>query len=74
MPELLSRLQNALSDRYRLDSEIGAGGMATVCLAQIDVSPDGSRLVMVRPLTGVAETELVLVQNWFEELRARVGK
>src|SRR6186997_1201536 len=34
MPELLGRLQSALSDRYRLDREIGAGGMATVYLAQ----------------------------------------
>jgi eukaryotic-like serine/threonine-protein kinase len=34
MPELLSRLQSALADRYRLDREIGAGGMATVYLAQ----------------------------------------
>jgi len=39
-----------------------------------DVSPDGRRFLLVRPLTGVAETELVLVQNWFEELKARVGK
>ncbi|HEY8256404.1 MAG TPA: protein kinase [Gemmatimonadales bacterium] len=34
MPELLSRLQSALSDRYRLDREVGAGGMATVYVAQ----------------------------------------
>src|SRR5512144_2804198 len=34
MPELLGRLQSALSDRYRLEREIGAGGMATVYLAQ----------------------------------------
>ena len=33
MPELLTRLQSALSDRYRLEREIGAGGMATVYLA-----------------------------------------
>jgi serine/threonine-protein kinase len=33
MPELLARLQTALADRYRLDHEIGAGGMATVFLA-----------------------------------------
>src|SRR5512146_3531841 len=32
-PQLLTRLQSALADRYRLDSEIGAGGMATVYLA-----------------------------------------
>ena len=34
MPELLSRLQVALADRYRIEREIGAGGMATVYLAQ----------------------------------------
>jgi serine/threonine-protein kinase len=39
-----------------------------------DVSPDGQRFVMVRPATGAGESELVVVQNWFEELRARVGK
>ena len=39
MPELLGRLQSALADRYRLDREIGAGGMATVYLAQ-DVRHD----------------------------------
>ena len=33
MPELLGRLQSALAERYRLDREIGAGGMATVYLA-----------------------------------------
>jgi eukaryotic-like serine/threonine-protein kinase len=34
MPELLTRLQSALADRYRLEREVGAGGMATVYLAQ----------------------------------------
>ena len=34
MPELLERLQRALSDRYRIERELGAGGMATVYLAQ----------------------------------------
>jgi hypothetical protein len=34
VPELLGRLQSALADRYRLDREAGAGGMATVYLAQ----------------------------------------
>jgi hypothetical protein len=29
---------------------------------------------MVRPLVGPSETELVLVQNWFEELKARARK
>jgi serine/threonine-protein kinase len=34
MPDLVSRLQTVLQDRYRLEREIGAGGMATVFLAQ----------------------------------------
>jgi serine/threonine-protein kinase len=39
-----------------------------------DVAPDGQRFVMVRGVAAAAETELVLVQNWFEELRARARK
>src|SRR5688572_4786444 len=34
MPELLDRLRTAFSARYQLETEIGAGGMATVYLAQ----------------------------------------
>ncbi len=33
MPELLDRLKTALADRYAIQEEIGAGGMATVYLA-----------------------------------------
>jgi hypothetical protein len=33
MPELLSRLQTALVSRYRIEGEVGEGGMATVYLA-----------------------------------------
>jgi TolB-like protein/tRNA A-37 threonylcarbamoyl transferase component Bud32 len=33
MPERQSRLQVALADRYRIERELGAGGMATVYLA-----------------------------------------
>jgi Tol biopolymer transport system component len=36
-----------------------------------DVSPDGKRFLMVRPVAGLGETELVVVQNWFEELKQR---
>ncbi len=34
MPELLDRLRSALADRYRIERELGQGGMATVYLAE----------------------------------------
>ncbi len=34
MPEITSRLSTALADRYRIEREIGSGGMATVYLAK----------------------------------------
>src|SRR6476661_5156886 len=34
MTDVLVRLTTALADRYRLERELGAGGMATVYLAQ----------------------------------------
>jgi len=34
MPDLLDRLTAALADRYRVDRELGHGGMATVYLAE----------------------------------------
>ena len=37
---VLERLSAALSDRYRIDRELGAGGMATVYPAH-DVRHDG---------------------------------
>jgi serine/threonine-protein kinase len=38
-----------------------------------DVSPDDKRFVFVRAATGGAGTEMIVVQNWFQELNARVG-
>jgi tRNA A-37 threonylcarbamoyl transferase component Bud32 len=34
LPDVFVRVQAALADRYRLEEEVGAGGMATVYLAQ----------------------------------------
>jgi hypothetical protein len=34
VPNLLDRLKTALSDRYAIEDELGAGGMATVYLAE----------------------------------------
>ncbi|MGH7511859.1 MAG: hypothetical protein ACREOQ_02935 [Gemmatimonadales bacterium] len=33
MPDLRERLETGLADRYRLERELGRGGMATVFLA-----------------------------------------
>src|SRR5512146_2052234 len=63
MPELLSRLQVALADRYRIESEIGAGGMATVYLAQ-DLRHDRKvALKLLRPeLAAVIGAERFLAE------------
>ncbi len=39
MTEQLDRLKTALADRYTIESELGAGGMATVYLAH-DIKHD----------------------------------
>ena len=47
MSDSLQRLTAALSDRYRIERELGSGGMATVYLAQ-DIKHD--RRVAVKVL------------------------
>ena len=38
-----------------------------------DVSPDGQRLLMLKPAeTAAAATQIVVVENWFEELKRLV--
>ena len=39
------------------------------------ITPDGERFIMIKPLAeggGEPTGEIILVQNWFEELKARV--
>jgi eukaryotic-like serine/threonine-protein kinase len=63
MPELQNRLQVALADRYRIEREIGAGGMATVYLAH-DLRHDRSvALKLLRPeLSAVIGAERFLAE------------
>ena len=37
-----------------------------------DISPDGERFLMIKESAGGDSTELILVQNWFEELKRLV--
>ena len=63
MPDVLGRLQTALAARYRLEREVGAGGMATVYLAQ-DLRHDRAVAVKVlRPeLAAVIGAERFLAE------------
>ena len=46
----------------------------TILMPYYDVSPDGERFLMLKPVeqAAVALTQIIVVQNWFEELKRRV--
>ena len=65
MPELLDRLKTALADRYAIEREIGAGGMATVYLAR-DLKHDRQVAIKVmKPELAAA----VGAQRFLQEIR-----
>lgn len=71
----IERLNAALQGRYRIHRELGAGGISTVCLGILDHgafvgSADEQRFVMMRNTSG--DAPLVMISNWFEELRERL--
>ena len=39
-----------------------------------DVSPDGARFLMIKPLERPGSQPVVVVLNWFEELKRKAGK
>jgi dipeptidyl aminopeptidase/acylaminoacyl peptidase len=43
-------------------------------LRQYDVSADDRRFLMIRPVTADASANLIVVENWFEELKAKSRK
>jgi serine/threonine-protein kinase len=50
-----------------------AGYRGAINRPQYDVTPDDRRFVMIRELGANAPGELIYVENWFEELKAKVG-
>jgi serine/threonine-protein kinase len=43
-------------------------------VASFDVHPDGQRFLMLRETTPTDRNELIVVQNWVEEMKARAGR
>jgi eukaryotic-like serine/threonine-protein kinase len=49
------------------------GALATAEQGRMyDVSPDGRRFLILKPVTNIPRPELVLIENWFTELEQRV--
>ena len=79
----VDRLNTALEGRYAIERELGEGGMATVYLADDLKHERKVALKVLKPeLAAVVggeredvdpDTELILVQNFFEELKERLG-
>jgi serine/threonine-protein kinase len=63
LPDASSRLSTALADRYRLERELGAGGMATVYLAQ-DLKHD--RQVAIKVLKPSRSSTVRARSRWHE--------
>ncbi len=78
MTEITSRLSTALVDRYKLERHLGEGGMATVYLAEDLKHHCKVAVKVLRPeLAAILGAERflkeIVVQNFFEELKAKVG-
>jgi serine/threonine protein kinase len=76
--------QEMVSSEVRLGATFSVGEQRTLFPANsfslaetfplYDVAPDDRRFVMVRSVAAAMETELILTENWFEELKARAGQ
>jgi len=80
LTDRVARLNTALEGRYSVESELGEGGMATVYLAEIETTanlqhphpfPSTTR---TRTLAAEEAPTPIVVENWMEEVKARVPK
>ena len=58
---------------FRLGTDIA---LSNSYYTTFDISPDGRRFLMMRNLatSQANQARMILVENWFEELGAKVGK
>ena len=66
----VTRLNAALQGRYRIERQLGEGGMATVYLADDLKHERKVALKVLKP--ELAVVSIVLVNNFFEELKRLV--
>ena len=64
------RLTTAFAGSYRIERQLGQGGMATVYLAQ-DLKHDRKVAVKVLKPRSAQSRQLVLLQTWAADLAAR---
>ena len=60
MPDPLGRLKAALADRYAIEREIGAGGMATVYLAYLS---QFFTLIFLQKMPGSFNRNMILIYS-----------
>jgi hypothetical protein len=66
MSDIVARLSTAVADRYRIERQLGVGGMATVYLAE-DVKHQRQMAVKVLPECGeIAESVASRTGYWLE--------
>jgi Tol biopolymer transport system component len=71
--QITSETTFAVGERRALFSTSTQGYRATAVHPQYDVAPGDQRFLMIRDLSGAEETELIVVENVIEELKAKAG-
>jgi hypothetical protein len=81
-------LRRSLSDSYQIERELGSGSFSapgvlfrgpydhatTNDVHRYDVTPDGNRFLMVKPVERPDALPVVVVLNRVEELKARMAR